>query len=750
MTVQEQPRLADNLRLLLARLRRGVRRYVLVEGLAATLVVMVLAFWAALAIDWLFEPPRAARIAMLAGGALAAGWVLLRLVLARLLVPLSDRSLALVLERRYRDFEDGLLTAVELTAQPRLPAEALDHGRQMLAHTCRQASAKAGRVHLADVFDPAPLKRALIAAGLLAASLVVFALAAPAAFLLGVQRLAAVTDQPWPRRTHLLIEDFKNNEKVVARGTDLEVLVRAKTERPLVVPRVVQVRYSSDEGRRERKNMVREGSAVAGRDPFQDFKYTFQSVLSNIRFDVLGGDARISDLRIRVVDSPTISMVLACRYPDYIGRLPAEMPASGVVALPRGTHLTVKARANKDLISVQVDYMADPDTAASDTIALAEERQFEFVLDRLDFDQTLSFTMLDTDGIRNRQPVQLALVATPDEPPQVALRLEGIGSAVTPQARLPIAGRITDDYGIAQTWVEYTIDEQPSRQQPLAAAAGRTELAIDEAFEIGPLDLKPGQKLLVGTKAADNHSLPGNPEPNLGQGERFLLDVVTSEALRAILEGRELNLRQRFETIIEEVTDSRDSLAALELGDSSAEPVALPDPLDDPADAPLSPQQVLSRRTLRVQRVRQNGEKNAEETRGIAISFDGIRAELVNNRVDTEELRMRLEDNIARPLKEIADAMFPELERRLEQLQRGLPAEASALQAKQAAVEQMDAILVRMLQVRDKMLELETFNEAVQLLREIVAAQKEVTEQTRKERLEKVKSLLEDEDIDDE
>ena len=57
-----------------------------------------------------------------------------------------------------------------------------------------------------------------------------------------------------------------------------------------------------------------------------------------------------------------------------------------------------------------------------------------------------------------------------------------------------------------------------------------------------------------------------------------------------------------------------------------------------------------------------------------------------------------------------------------------------------------DTILVEMRKVRDQMLELESFNEAVDLLREILAEQRRITEQTKHERRQKMRRLLEDDD----
>ena len=170
------------------------------------------------------------------------------------------------------------------------------------------------------------MARAVGAAGILAASLGIFLLAAPSTFRFGVDRLAGLTNEPWPRQTKLVVPGFEGGEKIVAKGDDLPVLVEADMSAPRV-PEVVQIRYRTDEGTRGRETMTREGNAKQGQDAYQDFRHTFTSVLSSLSFDVIGGDARIRDLRVRVVDSPTVSeTTLFCEYPAYINRARASWP----------------------------------------------------------------------------------------------------------------------------------------------------------------------------------------------------------------------------------------------------------------------------------------------------------------------------------------------------------------------------------------------------------------------------------------
>lgn len=779
------PQLAPEIRELLSRLRGRIRRYIWWEGTALALATAVGCFWLLHGLDWWQEPPAVVLRWLVTLCLAAVALVFWRYALRRAFVPLADESLALLLERHHRELHEGLITTVELATR----GAALEPlARDMFAHTARQAAQAAAQLELETLFNKQRLRRVLFAAGTLLLTMVVYGLLAPRQFLFGVRRLATLTSEPWPRDTKLSIEGFANNEAVIARGSDLPITVRADTRG--TVPQVVYIRYRTAEGARGRETMSREGNAQPGRDPYQEYRYTFEGVLSDRTFEVRGGDARLRDLRIRVVDSPTITrLTLRCNFPDYVQRPPAVIDVSGTVQLPLGTRIVLEARSNKELVRATVDVVCQGRSPATrrPKISPVDARGFTLSLGSLQADTVLNFTLRDTDGIdSSKQPVRLKLVAQPDEPPLVRARVHGIGTAITPRARLPWQGTVEDDYGIAALAVEYAIGPQPPADDALPIPSpARTKLAVDTAWEVGPLKLTPGQQLVVALKATDNRHLPQVPAvadqgPNVARGERFLLDVVTPEKLRAMLEARELNLRQRFEAIIEEVTASRDALAAMEFephGPAAAHETQPADarkqPNQDPANQPgqpsrrqpsagsepddppedpqaRSPQRLLQRRSLRVQRTRQDSEKNAAETAGLAAAFQEIQAELVNNRLDTEELRIRIEDQIAAPLRRIAQQMFPELQRRLTTLQALLANHANGPAAQARAVAQLDAILVEMLRVRDQMLELESFNELVDLVRSVLAEQEALEEATRSLRARSIRGLLDEEDGDDE
>ena len=468
-------RLAPPIRSMLANLRLRILGYVFCEGVALAIAWLGLAFWLSLGFDWSIEPPVLVRQIVLGVAAAGLVYVLFRYVLRRLWAPLADRNLALILERRFGKFGDSLLTTVELAD---VPSHAEPFNRDMLAQTQAAAVERLSGVRLSHVFRRGPLLRGALAAVAAILSVGAFALLAPNVWGVWTERNLKFSDILWPRRTHLELAGFGPDKRIkVAKGSDVTIVVRADTSKE--VPETVQIRYRTDEGH-GRENMSRVGNA--GREEkFQPFSMVFRGILSSRTFDVVGGDDTLRDYAIDVVDVPTIAMVLHCEFPAYTGRQPRDLPVAGLMQLPQGTKLTVHATANKELVEVPIQRAIGEQTSQLAMIKLpdaGDRRDFSFTLSRLDQDQTLLFTLVDTDGIRSREPVRLVLTATPDEPPRVGLHLRGIGTAITPQVRLPLDGDVTDDYGVAKLWFEYKVDQA----EPVRAAADRAERANRVAF----------------------------------------------------------------------------------------------------------------------------------------------------------------------------------------------------------------------------------------------------------------------------
>ncbi|HEY2761682.1 MAG TPA: hypothetical protein VGI75_13090 [Pirellulales bacterium] len=869
--LETQP-LAPRIANLLAALRLRIRGYVWTEGLATITAALGIAFWASLAFDWSFEPPWQFRAVILVAIAAGIFYIVDRFILKRAFRPLGDANLAILLERRFHDFHDSLLTTVELGSRPR---NAADFNSEMFDRTRREAAQRSEHVRLADVFRYTPLIRALSLAAALSVSVLAFAVVAPEALAVWMNRVVLLDHHLlWPRANHIRVADFPANHiRKVAKGSDFEVIALADLTGRFRLPDSVQVRYHTEEGTRGRDNMSTVGAA-GPQDSQQKYSYLFKGVMSSIDFDLYGGDDRDRDYRIEVVENPTISkMQLDCVYPTYTGRPPNTLPATGQMQLAAGTKITIRCETNKDMVEVPVTVVHQDQATPLTDIQLppdGDRRHFSIELPELTEDTTLLLDLHDTDGIRSRDPVRLVLSARPDESPIVALRLHGISTAITADARLPAVGDVHDDYGLARLWFEYQLEGAKSaeaasaakspqadapdpKQKPGAAAAadpalgqqpmqtstsapdGRplTELKIDdqpaEALDLKrlvslgdlfrrhgiktPDDLagltsaderslaagittqqqidqilafapRLGDRLIVTMKAADNCGLAGGP--NTGQSDRYQLDIIAPEQLLSMLEGRELMLRRQFEIIYQEMVDTRVGLARIDFtspdikkptknGASGAEPedatAKQSDKIDsnrrpsrplgaepgdqptgdtvDPDEMPEQRQQRLAQRALELRDVQvarglDNGDRSAQETLTVAQSFDDIREEMVNNRVDTPELQTRLKDQIADPLKQISQVMFPDFRSRLTQLRRTLDDPQTGPKQLKSALDEADAILVEMKSVLDKMLELETFNEVVDTLRSIISEQDQLNQETLRRQKDELKNKLQD------
>jgi hypothetical protein len=95
-------------------------------------------------------------------------------------------------------------------------------------------------------------------------------------------------------------------------------------------------------------------------------------------------------------------------------------------------------------------------------------------------------------------------------------------------------------------------------------------------------------------------------------------------------------------------------------------------------------------------------QKSAQELLGIAESFADIRQELINNRIDSEDRKTRLQDQIITPLRSVCQDLFPRLDQRLQELEKNIADENQRDSATDAVLETTEEILFALDQVLQK------------------------------------------------
>lgn len=790
--VAPKPQVDARIRAALVGLRSRIRLYVLLEGLAAVVIWLGVTFWAGFALDYLpvllgaSEMPQAARGVLLAIVAIGAGYVLYRWLLSRLTVPLSDRSLALLLERRHREFHDSLVTTVELNDGRDEERDQLT--QDMLAATGQHAADEIKSARLGQVFDFRPLSRNLGLAVLLIGTIGLAYAANAGAMTTAAKRLYGLDDELWERFAKIEVvgievrrssQDasgagpqslaFSDGVAKVARGSNVTLRVEADAAAP-VLPEQCYLNYRTAEGDNGSVTVKRVGRVKDDRQLYVCDAKPLAGILSSLDFDVLGYDHRLRGFRIEVVDSPAVvAAKMDLRYPAYmvdeknaihLPRVGEQVLSSGN-PLPQGTHITLHFTSSKPLTQAEARLL-DPQATEADQIEVLRQAytfspgeavmSFVYEIPALAANRTIEVSLLDADGVTSERPYRAFLTAIPDEAPRWELALQGIGTQITPDAVVPLTGKVTDDYGVALIWLDAAIDEldpvrfdvQRQKGSEIAHAIDfRQERSKNEAFRFAP-----GQRVTLLGKANDRFDLTGTP--NEGLSEKYVLEVVTPDQLLVSLEARELALRRRFEIIIEEMTAMRDSLLRIKPGEMAAS-IVDPEDVAEPGETKLSPEEQARRdaelRVLRVQRALQQSRKSSQEIAGVAQGFDAIREELTNNRVDTEDRKSRLKEQIADPLHALVATDFPQLEELLLALEPLANDAAQGPAAVEVSLMKSNDLLAKLDQVLEKMLRLESFNEVVDILRDLIKEERALAEDTKK--LQR-RDLLDDDLLEDE
>ncbi|MCA9042119.1 MAG: hypothetical protein KDA65_17335, partial [Planctomycetaceae bacterium] len=524
---------------------------------------------------------------------------------------------------------------------------------------------------------------------------------------------------------------------------------------------------------------------VLNRTGDREFQYTFTKLLHDLEFEVQGGDYRSPQpYQVRMVEPPQIEEIsLECLYPAYtrlapIGRdgqpqLETVKVQGSQISIPHETQFLLNCTTNKPLVRASIrtdEFEINLDPAQSTWTTITEEGEaqssqplnlsnqagifpdserlaFPFVLSKNVEDGSqlqipakfgpsalVRIVLEDVDGVISDQPIRLNITGIEDQPPAVETELTGIGSSITRKAVIPVKGLIKDDYGVLKARFEYRIEEEekwsprPFRNGPVSSPVEfplqRSEGEEYELFEVLPLDLNIGQRLTLSVEAEDGDTING---PHQSRSQQYVFTIVDTDELLSLLYGKELNLRRRFERIIEEVDKAeRDFEAAQQQVED------LEQSLSSNGD---SEKQVQLQRSLSVtgQRGLFQIRKNRSETRAVEEAFQSLLEESVNNGVDTAQMSERIQGLITEPLRRIHEQSFPTLDEQLGVFKLAIEGGNSG-RPELIEVSRMTArILAEMRGVLGEMRDLLEFHEALQDLKEIIDTQKNISEETEKQ-----------------
>ncbi|MFQ5732973.1 MAG: hypothetical protein ACE5KM_13615 [Planctomycetaceae bacterium] len=361
----------------LGRLKSGIRWYVLIEGVTLIIVLAALLFWISFSVDGLwfaaskYELARWFRYGFdaFAGAIILLGglyWIGMRLFRS-----IRSKPLALVLERRFPDLNDKLVTSVEL--RETVTGRETDLTVEMLNRTVENAADEARQLKVSDVFETRPMRWACIGALVAVISVLGYGVAYPEDMQRWADAYIYGEDEYWERDTRLtvhVIDSITNRvrefddkrEYKHPRGGDLTLLVRVPrrddTGKELVVPDEVYVQYRmGDEGTKSAKC-----SRTSKRS--REFRCSFGGLREDMVFWVTGNDFKNKKPYIvKLVDPPRVdSIVLDCAYPAYTDlndddAVDKQKTVKGrQVDVPMETLFLMQVQTNKPVIRARLEF----------------------------------------------------------------------------------------------------------------------------------------------------------------------------------------------------------------------------------------------------------------------------------------------------------------------------------------------------------------------------------------------------------
>ncbi len=297
-----------------------------------------------------------------------------------------------------------------------------------------------------------------------------------------------------------------NGDRIVARGTDVELLATAEKSGQIESPKSLALEWRDSAGTTDRRVM-----------PFDEARKSFVALVPHVMrdfdFRIVVERQKSRDYQIQVVEPPVVTKIrLDVEPPAYAG-WPAQSldGAIGSIKVFEKSRLKFTLEFNKPVETAQLVWRQHGD--ANKKLDLAGSKQtatLEVTADPAVAGPFL-FALEDIHKLPNNDTVPRGLVVVTDEAPKLAVKGDHSTEA-RPDDVVPIDVTASDDVGLGTLELHLTVEEKPREPVVIEAVRGQKNFEHRFTLDLSQLNVEHGQWLNYRVRLTDERPEPGPHE----------------------------------------------------------------------------------------------------------------------------------------------------------------------------------------------------------------------------------------------
>jgi hypothetical protein len=284
------------------------------------------------------------------------------------------------------------------------------------------------------------------------------------------------------------------------------------------------------------------------------FSYKFNTVQSDLTFHLSSGPVKSDELSLEVLLRPQIATFdTELDYPAYTGYRDEILKNSGDLVIPEGSKITwLFSTLHADSLHLSIDNVLSP---------VKRRGQNEFVHSQRMKNSTPYKLFISNSNSRFEDSVSYNISVIPDQYPSISVE---VFEDSLDQRFLFFAGDVSDDYGLRNLSFNYNIkrhEQEKGATESLAVGfnKGRNS-TYDLQWDLGGLDLKPGDELTYFFEVFDNDAVNGSKSARTAV---LTYQMATEEELKENLEANSKEIKKKLKSTIDRSRDIQSELEKL-------------------------------------------------------------------------------------------------------------------------------------------------------------------------------------------